>query len=302
MGVSYVTKHCLFCGEKEDLEKLYDKSFADDDLTPAVFSARRVTEHFHYEMARCRQCGLVFSRETLSDKDLLDLYSESTVTFGDQVGVLRKDYWRPLRRYGEQLKRGTALEIGCSSGFFLDELKARGMDEVVGFEPSQDAKAKASETVRDAIQTRYFEGRQSVGDARFDLVCSFQTLDHLPEPLRFLQTCRDVMRPGSLVYIVTHDVDSLQARLLGEKSPIIDVEHIYLFNRRTLPRVLEAAGFHVLESGAFRNSYPLSYWAKMFPMKPVMKRVVSGALDATGIGRLAPPVRAGNIYAIAELP
>lgn len=296
----YVTKKCFLCESDGRLTDLYAKNFRDEDLNPAVFSARRETEHWHYRMVRCEGCGLVFSRETLTDEALFDLYSQSTVTFSDHIATIRRDYWQPLEKYREFLKGKSALEVGCSSGFFLDELLDRGMGDVVGFEPSTRAREQASSRVRDKIRNAFFEGRASVGDQRFDLVCSFQTLDHLSDPLDFLRKCREVLNPGGLVYLITHNVDSLQAKVLGEKSPIIDVEHIYLFNKSTLSGIVEKAGFRKKETRSFKNSYPLEYWARMFPLPPKLKKLTQSALKTTGLGKVAPSIHAGNIYAIGE--
>ncbi len=296
----YVTKQCLICREKEQLSELYPRNFKDDDLTPAVFSARRVTEHWHYRIVRCEGCGLVFSAQTLSDEDLFDLYAASSVTFSEHSDTIRKDYWKPLKKYKQRLQSEAAMEIGCSSGFFLDELLDQGLKDVIGFEPSSHAREVASERVRTKIRNAFFEGSSSVNGQEFGLVCCFQTLDHLTNPLSLLQSCREVLKPGGLVYLVTHNVDALQAKILREKSPIIDVEHIYLFNKKTLPRIVESAGFRVLETRSLTNSYPLRYWTRMLPMPAPLKSAALSALKATGLSELAPSIPAGNMYTIAE--
>ena len=300
MTEAFVQKQCLFCEDQEILRDLYERSFEPDDLNPAVFSARRVTEHFHYKMVACRNCSLVFSREVLDDQRLTQLYGQSAFTFGEHTETLRRDYWRPLAPYAQRVRGGTALEVGCSSGFFLEELRDRGMDQVFGCEPSVEAKTHACPEVRKNILSSFFEGKRSFPDTEFDLVCSFHTLDHVSNPLDFLKQAAEVLRPGGLVYLVTHDVNSLQARLLGERSPIIDVEHIYLFNRRTLRLALERAGFECLRTGRLTNSYPLRYWTKMFPMAPLPKRWLTHAMRWTGLAGLAPPLPMGNIFALGR--
>lgn len=287
----YVTKDCLFCGKDASLDEMYERNFRDEDLTSGVFSARRQTEHFHYRMVRCRGCGLLFSREILSDDDLQELYSGSKFTFGEYTGTLRRDYWRPLARYQHELQGADTLEIGCSNGFFLEELQARGVARAWGCEPSDEARGIAHPSVKDRIVGGLFRGRDSFRDRSFRAVCSFHTLDHVPDPSAFLQDCRDVLEPGGLVYVVTHDAKALQARVLGEKSPIIDVEHVYLFDKQTLPGLLEQSGFEVLRVGSLLNSYPLGYWLRMLKLpspKPLSK--------------VGFPIPAGNIYALARLP
>jgi len=301
MSRTYVEKHCFLCAPGSARE-LYPRSFSDSDLSASLFTARRVTEHFHYRVVRCEGCGLVYSAEILSDEDLQDLYAESSFVFGEYSSVLRRDYWRPLAGMAARLSGASALEVGCSSGFFLDELLDRGLGRVAGVEPSESAREAASPRVRGTIRPGLFRGRASVGDESFDLVCSFHTLDHVSDPIQVLSDCLDVARPGALVYVVTHDVEALQAKVLGERSPIIDIEHVYLFNRSTLARTLERAGFCDVRVGRLLNSYPLDYWARMVPLPGATKRVLQSGLAASRLGRLRPAFPAGNIYALGRAP
>lgn len=298
--IAYVTKHCLFCGDDACLRDVYQRNFRDGDLTAEVFSARRVTEHFHYRMARCVRTGLLFSREVLPDDALQTLYAGSKVTFGAYSDIIRKDYWRPLERVLARLPgfdRGSALEIGCSSGFFLEELLARGFRHAHGCEPSVEAKTMAADSVRDGIRTGFFT-QEAYPDGSFNLICAFQTLDHLGDPLAILRTCLDKLLPGGLVYLIVHNADGLQAKLFGEKSPIIDVEHIYLFNPRTLAMAVEKAGFRTVASFPIVNSYPIEYWIRHAPLP--FKRLIAAACGMLGVGKLALPLSLGNIGIIAR--
>ena len=295
----YIKKTCLFCREKETLKELYPQTFREEELGPFIFSARNEIKHFHYKIVRCKNCGLVFSREVLSDEALLHLYSESTVTFDEYTKIIRKDYIRPLAPFLSRDIMESALEIGCSSGFFLAELLERGFQNVYGCEPSAEAKAKADPAVRENI----FPGFYSSGlyeKNSFDLVCSFQTLDHLSDPLEVVRACHRDLKPGGLAYFITHDVDGLQAKILREKSPIIDVVHIYLFNKKTLRRLLEEAGFEVLKVADIKNSYPLKYWLSMFPLPKKPKSFIMEWAGRLGLGSLPLPLAAGNICVIGK--
>jgi SAM-dependent methyltransferase len=297
--IRYLSRACLFCADDACLEELYPRNFRDGDLTPEIFSARRVTEHFHYRMVRCRRTGLLFSREILPDEVLERLYAGSKVTFGAYARILREDYWRPLAPRLGGLPRAAALEIGCSSGFFLEELKARGFRDVRGCEPSREARERAAPEVREGIRTGFFTD-SAYPDGTFDLVCAFQTLDHVADPLAVLRTCLAKLKPGGLIYLIVHDAEALQARLFGEKSPIIDVEHIYLFNRRTLALAAARAGFAAPETFPILNSYPLEYWVTHAPLP--FRKAIHGALKAIGLHALRVPLRAGNIGLIARRP
>jgi len=297
--IRYLEKHCLFCGGDTCSRELYPRNFRDDDLDPSVFSARRVTEHFHYRMVRCARTGLVYSKEILPDEILSELYARSRVTFSAYADIIRKDYWKPLQRFRADLRLGTALEIGCSSGFFLEELCERGFADVRGCEPSLEAKSLAAPSVRDGIHTGFFTDAV-YPDASFDLICAFQTLDHLGDPLAILETCRRKLKPGGLLYLIVHNADGLQAKLFGEKSPIVDVEHIYLFNPKTLAMAVEKAGLQGLGTFPIANSYPLEYWLTHAPLP--LKKVWLAIGRASGLAKLRLPLSLGNIGIVARKP
>jgi len=298
----YERKECLFCESDRWLQELYPQSFTNQDLNSRVFSARRETDHIHYHMVRCRNCGLVFSRDVLPPARLAMLYESSAVTFDAYQAHLRRDYWKILEPYMSTIVARSALEIGCSSGFFLEELKSRGFKQVTGYEPSLEAKGRASPSIQPFIISEVFRDSSDSPGRPFDLVCSFHTLDHVSDPISFVQSCFKALRKGGLCCIVVHDVNAWQARWLKERSPIIDIQHIYLFNRSTLARLFRQAGFEVVHVGSLANSYPLSYWVHLFPMTPGWKTLVQSVLRRAGLGRREIPLKMGNIYIIARSP
>jgi len=297
-GIKYNTKRCLFCGEGEDAAELYPRTFEPEDLTPEIFSARRVTEHFHYKIVRCRHCGLVFSREILPDDVLARLYSSSRVTFDEYTGIIREDYWRHLSPFLNEINKGSALEIGCSSGFFLEKLLEEGFKNAYGCEPSIEAIGKAPPLIKKNIYSGFFKNGIYQKNS-FDLVCSFQTLDHLSNPDEIIEICHNILRPNGIAYFIVHDVDSLQARILRDRSPIIDIEHIYLFNKKTLKKLFDRGKYKAIKVSDMKNSYPLSYWIKMLSLGgfgDTLKNVV----ERTRIGSISLPIAAGNIFIIAK--
>jgi SAM-dependent methyltransferase len=294
--VQYITKHCLFCEDEKCLVDLYHQSFKEEDINADVFSARRVTEHFHYKMVKCSRTGLVFSREILPDSVLKKLYADSKVTFSKYTDIIRKDYWKALEKFSEIMKKDSVLEIGCSTGFFLEELQKQGFKEVYGCEPSTEARDLASSSVKTNIHTGFFTDEVYKNNT-FDLICCFQTLDHLSNPLDILNICYNKLKPGGLIYIILHNVDSLQAKIFGEKSPIIDVEHIYLFNPATISKAVEKAGFKTVKTFPVKNSYPMEYWISHAPL-PFKKQFLSIS-KILGLNKIRTPLSLGNMGIVA---
>jgi SAM-dependent methyltransferase len=293
---------CAICGSEGNAEIVYQENLGADAFTPAVFSARRLPDRIHYRIVRCLGCGLLRSDPVASPEFVSELYSRSEFHYGGESANLARSYGRylaELERYGRG--KQALLEVGCGNGFFLEEARRHGYPVVRGVEPSADAVAQAPPGLREAIvvdvmRAGLFE------EQSFDAICLFQVLDHLPDPAGVLRECLRLLRPGGLVLCLNHDVEALSARLLGERSPIVDVEHTYLFSQRTISRLLEALGFRMLACGPARNTYSLRYLSHLLPLPRRAKTPLLGVLDATRVGDVRLSVRLGNLYAIARRP
>lgn len=296
---NYVTKECLFCISTDEANHpiLYRKNFRDEDLNADVFSARRTADHFHYDMVKCTKTGLIFSRHILDDASLNELYKESIVTFGNETEFIKRDYFAPIAEYIKKWHKGRSLDIGCSNGFFLEVLKDNGYADVHGVEPGEEPKKIARADIRDNIHTGFY-GPGLYPDNYFDLITCFQTLDHLSDPLGMLKNMYKNVKPGGHAYLIMHNTKALQAKIFGEKSPIIDVEHIYLFNKENLPELCKKAGFNVVSAFDVKNGYPYSYWIRMSPLP--LKKLWVGIFKTLGMYNKVLAINAGNMGIILE--
>jgi SAM-dependent methyltransferase len=190
------------------------------------------------------------------------------------------------------------LEIGCGNGFFLKVALAQGYAEVHGVEPSAQAISQAAERVRpqivcDVLRPGLFEA------GTFDVICIFQVFDHISDPGALLDECLRLLKPGGFLLAYNHNVEALSARLLGERSPIIDIEHTYLYSPKTMRRIVEQHGFAAREIGAGANRYRLSYLMHLVPLPRALKKAAVSFMQGTPLGKIPLSVRLGNLYLIA---
>lgn len=69
---------------------------------------------------------------------------------------------------------------------------------------------------------------------------------------------------------------------------------MYLFDQKTMARMLAKNGFEVIRVFRVRNRYPLHYWTSLAPLPAGLKRSLLSMLRRTGLGRLALSWNAGN--------
>jgi SAM-dependent methyltransferase len=181
----------------------------------------------------------------------------------------------------------------------LEVARARGWTDLRGVEPSSDAIAQAPADIGELIVQDVMHAGLLPHES-FDAVTLFQVLDHIPEPLALLQECRAILRPRGVILALNHNVTAWSARLLGERSPIVDVEHTYLYSPATMRRLFERAGFEVLTVGPVRNTYSLTYLMHLVPLPQAAKAAVLARLAGSRLGRVQATVPLGNLCLLAR--
>ncbi|MFQ5750326.1 MAG: class I SAM-dependent methyltransferase, partial [Planctomycetota bacterium] len=82
----------------------------------------------------------------------------------------------------------------------------------------------------------------------FDVITGFDVVEHVHDPRAFLKETARLLRPGGLLFLVTPNVSGWSRRLMGRFwFHFKPLEHTYYFDRRTLGRFLEEAGFETVE-------------------------------------------------------
>jgi SAM-dependent methyltransferase len=291
---------CAICGTADGSEELYPAQLNPEAFTASVFSARRLPDRTHYRMVRCLTCGLVRSDPVLDAEALAALYRESSFDYGDELEGIRATYGAALDRLASVAPgRNGLLDVGCGSGFVLELARDRGWQAIRGVEPSTEAIAEADAAVRPAIVQDVL--REGLFEAEsFDAVTLFQVLDHIPEPVAFLRECLRILRPGGAILALNHNVTAWSARILGERSPIIDVEHTYLYSPETMRRIFGQVGFEVVTVGPVRNTYSTTYLLHLTPLPRGLKESLIPRLRQTRLGRSQLTVPLGNLCLIAR--
>jgi len=296
-------RDCPVCGAGADAAVLYLEASLDAArLTDASFASRKAPEFMSYRLLRCTVCAAVYAVAAPSAALLAGAYSNATYDSSDEALLAADTYATALKPTIASLpRRDRVLEIGTGTGALLERLLAADFAEAVGIEPSRAAIAAAPPAVRGFIREGVFT-EADFAPASFDLICCFQTLEHVSDPRALAKSCARLLRPGGALAFVTHDYTALLNRLLGRRSPIIDIEHLQLFCPASLDWLLRDAGLAPEATRALMNRYPLRYWLRLAPLPDSLKYMAARLLRLLHLDRVELETNVGNLLAIGRKP
>ncbi len=107
------------------------------------------------------------------------------------------------------------LEVGCGKGLFLRACRDLGAAEVTGqdFFNKRPIDFARDELGITDLRTVGFEDRAVWPDGEFDVVCSFDVVEHVHDLFDFFGQCVRVLKPGGVLYHATPGSDSVSNRV-----------------------------------------------------------------------------------------
>jgi len=216
-----------------------------------------------FSFVKCGRCGLVQRNPQPDKNEILARYSS---TYGNdylsyeleneaaflklQQLALKDSGFSKLEKTlfftDEKLRAGTApsiLDIGCATGALIASFRDKGW-RVTGVEISPSADYAKNERKLDVRNIPLEENKFS--DNSFDVILASHLIEHLNEPKTFLEESYRILKNSGNIFITTPDISGFQSRLFGSRWRSAIFDHLYLFSRRTLSKMLKAVGFKIV--------------------------------------------------------
>jgi len=260
-----------------------------------------------WRFVRCAVCRLVSIRP-LPRPDELAVHHEQSYREGayasfaaaerirGMVARRRLDAVRPLA------PPGPWLDVGCSTGSFVAEAAAAGLD-AEGLEVSAAAVAQARAR---GLAVRQGAVEETEPTRTYAAVTAFDVLEHLPDPTAFVRRVAGWLAPGGVLAVTLPDIASPAARLLGRRwFYYAPPDHVHYFTPATARRLLEAGGFGDVRVAPFRKPLTLDYAAEQLAaLAPFLAPPVraAAALLPHGLRDRAWPLPLGEILLTARRP
>jgi SAM-dependent methyltransferase len=181
---------------------------------------------------------------------------------------------------GRTRTRHAAITEEYAAGRQEGEDGLAGRLQVEGVDISEDAISYARAELRLPVTATDFLHYEVRGNV--DVVCLWDTIEHLEKPHLYLEKASRSMNPGGVIAITTGDIGSVVARLRGARwRQIHPPTHLHYFSKATLTRLLGNYGFRVRYcgyEGMYRSLDTMAYIIlNIKHQKPGLYRVLKEA-------------------------
>jgi SAM-dependent methyltransferase len=297
-----LTRACPVCGATSGRELTAARIDAAA-LDEYAFASRKFPEYMHHRLVECPTCDAVYANPMFDFGGIDAAYDAAAFDSKQEAEFASRTYAGLVRPLLSRLpSTSAALDIGTGEGSFLEQLLDLGFERVAGYEPSAAPLAAASERVRELIVHDVFAAERAAGSGPYDLIACCMTIEHVPDPAQLCRDAFELLAPGGALMIVCHDRRAPLNRLLGMRSPIIDIEHLQLFSRASARSLLERSGYERVDVRRITNRYPLHYWLKLAPIPRRLKGALVAGAHRDPLGSLSLSLPVGNLAATGMRP
>ncbi|MBI9103264.1 MAG: class I SAM-dependent methyltransferase [Spirochaetales bacterium] len=200
---------------------------------------------------KCRSCGLVYQNPQPVAIELVKRYDdeyfayevENEASFYNLARLGLDDIGFNSRR-SEAKKRGKFLDVGCATGYLLNEVSKSGWP-VEGVEICEESARYASKRGGFPVYTKPLE-QLALDSGKYGVVHLSHVIEHLNDPDGFFREVYRLLAPGGYFIVTTPNIDGFQSRLTGRRWRSAIPDHLFLFSRKTLGSLALKTGFSTI--------------------------------------------------------
>ena len=199
---------------------------------------------------KCSSCGLIFLYPQMTEEEERIFYEkEYGVIYSQEKGTSPKDLFNArlpdAKVYYEMVKdyineNNDCLEVGCASGYFLATIRDK-VKSVTGFETHTELKRYCRD-----IGINMIDRLEDCRDGQFDRIFMFFLLEHLGDPIGYLNKLNRVLKKGGYIVIEVPNGDDALLTLYDIPKFVefyYTPAHQFYYSKKTLTALFHKAGF-----------------------------------------------------------
>jgi len=274
-------RECIICGSGPPFTALYRRD--------------------GHSLVRC-ECGLVFQEPQPAPEVLRTAYYHDEDFAASLLGRLREQTLANaraklglLRAGGHDVAGWRVLDVGASSGAWVEVASEAGAASAVGVEIGEATSASARERGLDVRTGTLEQLAADLAGTGFDLISFWDVLEHLHDPRRELALARDLLGPGGRIAATFPNVDGLYPqltyRLFARRTGVWEYPelpvHLYDFAPGTARELFRGAGYEVEVVRTFAIPYGFYRTTTLAPARigtGFRARLLRAAFSAVRLG------------------
>ncbi len=229
-------------------------------------------ENTFFDIYRCNNCNTNFSGVSVSNEELSQLYekiySNKNAQGYDKYNeiannIKKKDnpakylskfhasYFGIFKEL-QNKKNKTILDVGCGLGYLTFVLNRLG-HSTTGLDISSNAIKSAKENFGDLFVQGTIEDYLTTKGNTFDYVIASEIIEHLLDPVEFLQKVLKIVLPGGKIIVTTPNKDYMNENAIWytDLPPV----HLYWFSKKSIDVIAGKIGVKV-DYIKFNNYFP----------------------------------------------
>jgi len=172
------------------------------------------------------------------------------------------------------LKGMSILDIGCGAGILTESLAVEGA-QVTGIDASPEVIEAAQQHAVEnnlSIDYRHMSSEDlRVSEQRFDIITCMELLEHVPDPIKLIEDCYALLKPGGKLFLSTlnRNIKAYALAIIGAEYllkilPARTHDYAKFIRPSELAATLRSAQFNVQELAGISYN-PLTKSATLCP-------------------------------------
>lgn len=268
-------------------------------------------ETFH--LKKCTSCNFVFTNPIPDEASIGKYYqSENYISHSNtSKGIINKLYHlvrtitikQKLKLVTTLNKRkGSLLDIGCGTGYFLKECKTAGW-KIAGTEPDDQTRQAAITNTGIQIDSSIFSL-----SGKYDIITMWHVLEHIHRLNENIDHIKNLLNKDGKLVIALPNCNSYDAKHYKEYWAAFDVpRHLYHFNENSINILMEKHGYKLIKTVGMKfDSFYISMISEGYIQTERRKKTkITGLIKAFYVGLLsnikASKNYSSNIYIFEKL-
>jgi 2-polyprenyl-3-methyl-5-hydroxy-6-metoxy-1,4-benzoquinol methylase len=243
-----------------------------------------------FEVVRCETCSFTFTQNAPGFDSIGAYYeSENYVSHSDTKEGLFYQIYHTVRRYmlgqkrkmvekAAKTKKGKILDVGCGTGYFLNEMQKRGWD-CSGIEQDDAARTYGAEKFDLQVSSPQLINELEVNS--LDAVSMWHVLEHVHHLDDYLVKIKKALKPKGTLVVAVPNHDSYDAKHYKKYWAAWDLPiHLWHFTPKSMDALMSKHGLTITAHYALPfDSFYVSILSEQYKGGNAIKGLMIGTVS-----------------------